>query len=69
MTTEAKQLIEFATQDLIAEIVDKENLSISEAMKKLYHSEFFKQLTNPDLGLYRESGAYLYNAYIDYSAI
>lgn len=63
MTEEVKQLIEFATQDLIAEIVEKDNLSIQEAMNELYHSTFFQQLTNPSYGLYRESGGYLYAAY------
>lgn len=63
MSAEVKQLVEFATQDLVAEIVEKECLSISKAMEQLFHSSFFQQLTNPDFGLYRESGAYLYEAY------
>jgi len=65
MSAEVKQLIEFATQDLVAEIVEQEGLSIQDAMDKLYHSAFFNQLSNPDLGLYRESGAYLYAIYTD----
>jgi len=63
MSAEVKQLIEFATQDLVAEIVEHEGASIQEAMDKLYHSAFFNQLSDPDLCLYRESGAYLYAAF------
>jgi len=63
MNPEVKQLIEFATQDLVAEIVDQEGVSIQEALNKLYHSSFFNQLSNPDLGLCRESGSYLYAAF------
>jgi len=65
MTAEVKQLIEFATQDLVAEIVEKEDLPIQDAIDKLYHSRFFAQLSNPNLGLYRESGTYLYSAFLD----
>lgn len=63
MSAEVKQLIEFATQDLVAEIVEKEGLTIPKAMDELFHSRFFQQLSNPGLGLYRESGAYLYESY------
>ena len=57
MSAEVKQLIEFATQDLVAEIVERENLPIRVALDQLYHSDFFNQLSDPSLGLYRESGA------------
>ena len=62
MSAEVKQLIEFAVQDLVAEIVAREGLSIEEAMDALYHSPFFAKLTDPETGLYRESGEYLFAA-------
>jgi len=62
MSAEVAQLIEFATQDLVAEIAAHEGLSPEAAMDKLYHSAFFRQLTDPNLGLYREGGEYLYQA-------
>ena len=62
MSTEVKQLIEFAVQDLVAEIVAREGLTIEEAMDALYHSSFFAKLTDPATGLYRESGEYLFAA-------
>jgi len=62
MSAEVKQLIEFAVQDLVAEIVEREGLSLEAAMAKLYHSSFFAQLQDPSTGLYREGGEYLYHA-------
>ena len=63
MSSEQKQLLEFAIQDLVAEIVRREGLSPEMAMEKLYHSPFFAQLTNPATGLYRESAEYLYQSF------
>ena len=62
MSPEQKQLIEFAIQDLVAEIVKRDNLTPEAAMDFLYHSQFFLQLTNPDTGLYREGAEYLYQS-------
>jgi len=62
MSAEVKQLIEFAIQDLVAEIVDREGVSLETAMDRLYHSSFFKLLRDPMTGLYREGGEYLYHA-------
>lgn len=62
MSNEQKQLIEFAIQDLVAEIVKRESATPESAMDYLYHSRFFTQLTNPDTGLYRESAEYLYQS-------
>ena len=53
MSPEQKQLIEFAIQDLVAEIASREERGPESAMESLYHSRFFAQLTNPDTGLYR----------------
>ena len=60
MSSEQKQLIEFSIQDLVTEIVKREEMSPVEAMDVLDHSPFFSKLTNPDTGLYRESAEYLY---------
>jgi len=61
MSTEQKQLIEFAIQDLIAAIVAHEGKTPEDAMDEVYHSAFFTKLIDPESGLYRESGEYLYN--------
>lgn len=65
MSVEQKQLLEFAIQDLVAEIVKREDKSPENAMDALYHSQFFSQLTNPDTGLYRESAGYLYRCFME----
>ena len=65
MSPEQKQLIEFAIQDLVAEIVKRANLEPEVAMESLYHSRFFAQLTNPNTGLYHEGAEYLYRCFKD----
>jgi len=65
MSAEVEQLIEFATQDLVAEIVEHEGLSTEAAMDKLYHSAFFRQLNDPDSGLYHDGGEYLYQSMLN----
>ena len=65
MSPEQKQLTEFAIQDLVAEIVRRENMAPEAAMDLLYHSGFFARLTDPETGLYRESAEYLYHSFRD----
>ena len=62
MSSEQKQLVEFAIQDLIAAIVSHEGKSPEDAMDEVYHSPFFAKLIDPESGLYRESGEYLYTS-------
>ena len=66
MSPEQKQLTEFAIQDLVAEIVKRENCRPEDAMGELYHSRFFQKLLDPDSALYRESAEYLYRCFKDY---
>ncbi|MCL2120631.1 MAG: hypothetical protein FWH28_00090 [Clostridiales bacterium] len=54
-----KALIEGVTQDIIAYLVEEDNLSIEQAMDLLYNSELFAKLSNKETGLYRESSAYV----------
>ena len=53
MSPEQKQLVEFAIQDLVAEIVKQNGLSPEDAIDRLYHSRFFEHLTNPGRAGYR----------------
>lgn len=64
MSPEQKQLVEFAIQDLVAEIVKHNELSPEDAIDRLYHSRFFEHLTNPATGLYREGPDYLYSSFV-----
>jgi hypothetical protein len=54
-----KALIEGVTQDIIAYIVEDEDISIDKAMEVLYNSEMFIKLSDSETELYRESSAYV----------
>ena len=53
-----KALTEGVTQDIIAFLVEEDNISIEKAMDTLYNSELFAKLSDSETGLYRESSAY-----------
>jgi hypothetical protein len=55
-----RALIEGITQDLILFIVEDSDISIEEAMAKVYNSIVFEKLSDFQTGLYRESSAYVY---------
>ena len=55
-----KQLMEFATQDIIAELVDAKKIGITDAMNIFYGSEFCQKLYDKSTGLYLEGTKYLY---------
>jgi len=54
-----RALIEGVTQDVIAYLVEDENISIKNAMDATYSSEVFNKLSDTETGLYRESPAYV----------
>jgi len=54
-----KALIEGVTQDVIADLVEVDNITIEKAMDTLYNSETFDKLCDKETGLYRESSAYV----------
>ena len=54
-----KALVEGVTQDVIAYLVEDDNISIEKAMDILYNSEIFTMLSDIETGLYRESPAYV----------
>ena len=54
-----KALIEGVTQDIIACLVEEDNIPIEKAMDILYNSEVFTKLSDSKTGLYRESPAYV----------
>ena len=60
MSIKQKQLIEYATQDLVAMIVEREGRSIQDAMGIVYHSRLHDKLQDVDTGLYLEGSEYLY---------
>ena len=60
MSIKQKQLIEYATQDLVAMVVEREGKSIQDAMGIVYHSRLHDKLQDVDTGLYLEGSEYLY---------
>ena len=58
--SKAKQLMELATQDIIAEFANEKKIGITEAKNIFYGSEFCKKLYDESTGLYLEGTKYLY---------
>lgn len=54
-----KALKEGVTQDIIAQLVEEDNITIKKAMDTLYNSEVFVKLSDNETGLYRESSAFV----------
>lgn len=52
---------ECMTRDIVTMLVEKEHLSIAEAMNVFYNSRTFENLNNPETGLYFQSPIYVYD--------
>ena len=59
ITNKIKALIEGVTRDIIADLVEEDNISIEKAMDILFNSDVFTKLSDSETGLYRESSAYV----------
>lgn len=53
--------MEYATQDLVAMLVEREGLSIQGALAAVYHSDFHRKLLDAETGFYLEGSEYLYS--------
>lgn len=51
----------FITKQLILLLMEKENISVQEAVDTLYNSETFQKLSNTDTGLYFQSPRYVFD--------
>jgi len=60
MSFKQKQLMEYATQDLAALVAEHEGLDVIAAMGRVYHSDLYAKLQDPETGLYLEGSDYLY---------
>ena len=60
MSDKQKQLMEYATQDLVAMLVERQGLTLEDAMQRVYHSQFYTKLLDQETGLYLEGSEYLY---------
>lgn len=61
MTTQAE--FQYTRQRVMAQmiqiLIDEQHLSLEDAMDKVYKSEMFEKLSNPDTGLFFQSPRYL----------
>jgi len=60
MSVKQRQLMEYATQDLVAMLVERTGAGVEEAMKAVYHSSLYGKIADPETGLYLEGSEYLY---------
>ena len=60
-TPEFQFQVECVAKNLVTMLMNKYNLSMPEALDKLYTSETFDRLTDPGCGLYYESPVYVFS--------
>lgn len=65
MNKRASYLIEGITKDIIAYIMEDEDVDLSTAITQFHNSETFAKLSDEDTGLYIESPAYVYEIFKD----
>lgn len=56
-----RQLTRSAISRLIGRVMDKQSLSLPDAMKIVYESKLFAKIKDRETGLYREGPVYLYS--------
>jgi len=56
-------MMDHVTTVVVTCIMEEDGLSAVEAMKTFYNSQVFDRLCDVETGLYRESGAYVYDLY------
>ncbi|MCL2600951.1 MAG: hypothetical protein FWD88_07195 [Treponema sp.] len=62
-------MMELVTADVVSAITEETSASVPEAMRMFYNSEAFDRLCDPETGLYRESGGYVYELYKNWHMI
>ena len=66
MSIKQKQLMEYATQDLVAMVAEREGLSIQDAMGVVYHSRLHEKLHDVETGLYLVSRKHTFRTIISH---
>lgn len=69
MSDKQKQLMEYATQDLVAMLVERQGLTLEDAMQRVYHSQLYTKLLDQETGLYLEGSEYLYGLLAEESSV
>jgi len=58
---EFKYMVECLERDLVASLVEKENMELETALDTLYSSDTYSALNDPATGLYYQSPGYVYD--------
>ena len=58
-----KLMINLVSADVVSAIMEETSVPLQTAMRAFYNSEAFDRLCDPETGLYRESGGYVYELY------
>lgn len=53
-------MVECTTRDVVALLVERNDMQMDEALDKVYNSQTFEMLQNEDSGLYIQSPQYVY---------
>lgn len=59
--TKREQLIEYITQDILAYLMEEQDIDWPEAMRIFYSSKTYEKLYDVKTGLYLESSAYVFS--------
>ncbi|MFV0587547.1 hypothetical protein [Bacteroides reticulotermitis] len=60
MNKKAQYLIEGITKDIVAYLMEDNDMDLSTAISLFHNSETFEKLSDEETGLYIESSAYVY---------
>ncbi len=60
MSNQQQEMIEYTTQEVIAYLIEDNNIPMSLAMEQFYMSSTFEKLSDIETGLYLEGSAYVY---------
>lgn len=59
--SEIEYMNECTTRDVITMLVEKDGMTVIDAMDLFYNSRTFENLNNPQTGLYFQSSVYVYD--------
>ena len=55
-----QQMVEYMIQDLVEILTESHDMEYDDAMRVVYDSEVYEKIVDIEIGLYRESPAYVY---------
>lgn len=58
-----EMLIEYITQDIVARLMEEEQVSMEDALNRFYTSQTFSKLSDPETGLYLDASSSVYELF------